>query len=160
MRKTRSNTRRRMRAAMRNALLAAYKKHREIVLYGVVGVATTILNISLFYLLVHVAGMDYKWGNLITLVVVKAAAFFGNKWIVFQSITRNWLEFFLELWRYILSRALTTALEFAGLMLLVELLHADDMISKIIVTIAVIVSNFFFGKSFVFRKKNASPAQE
>lgn len=145
---------------MRSALLVAYQKHREIVLYAVVGVATTILNIGLFYLLVHVAGMDYKWGNLITLVAVKAAAFFGNKWIVFQSITRNWLEFFLELWRYILSRALTTALEFAGLMLLVELLHADDMISKIIVTIAVIVSNYFFGKFFVFRKKNASPAQE
>ena len=61
--------------------------------------------------------------------------------------------FFLELRRYTLSRALTTALEFAGLMLLVALLHADDMISKIIVTFAVIVSNYFFGKFFVFRKK-------
>ena len=141
---------------MRNTLLAAYQKHREIVLYGVVGIATTILNIGLFYVLVHLAGMDYKWGNLITLIVVKAAAFFGNKWIVFQSVTKNWSEFFLELWRYTLSRALTTALEFAGLVLLVELLHADDMISKIIVTIAVIASNYFFGKFFVFRKKRAA----
>ena len=74
---------------MRSALLAAYQKHREIVLYAVVGVATTILNIGLFYLLVHGAGMDYKWGNLITLITVKAAAFFGNKLIVFQSVSRT-----------------------------------------------------------------------
>ena len=141
---------------MRNALLAAYQKHREIVLYGVVGIATTILNIGLFYVLVHLAGMDYKWGNLITLIVVKAAAFFGNKWIVFQSATKNWVEFFLELWRYTISRGLTMLLDFVALILLVELLHADDMISKIIVTIAVIVSNYFFGKFFVFRKKPAA----
>ena len=124
-----------------------------------VGVATTILNIGLFYVLVHLAGMDYKWGNLITLIVVKAAAFFGNKWIVFQSVTKNWMDFFLELWRYTLSRSLTTALEFGSLMLLVELLHADNMISKIIVTIAVIVSNYFFGKFFVFRKKRTHMKQ-
>ena len=78
---------------MRNTLLAAYRKRREIVLYGVVGVATTILNIGLFYLLVHGAGMDYKWGILITLITVKAAAFFGSKWIVFQSVTKNWTDF-------------------------------------------------------------------
>ena len=144
---------------IRDTLRGACGKHREIVLYGVVGIATTILNIGLFYLLVHIAGMDYKWGNLITLITVKAAAFFGNKWIVFQSVSKNWTDFFLELWRYIISRALTTALEFAGLMLLVELLHADDMISKIIVTIAVIVSNYFFGKFFVFRIRNVHSAQ-
>lgn len=141
---------------MPDTLLAAYRKHREIVLYGVVGIATTILNIALFYVLVHVAGMDYKWGNLITLIVVKAAAFFGNKWFVFQSVSKNWTEFFLELWRYTISRSLTMLLDFAALILLVELLHADSMISKIIVTIAVIVSNYFFGKIFVFRKKPAA----
>lgn len=128
-------------------------RHREIVLYAIVGVATTLLNIGMFYLLTQHSGMDYKWANLLTLITVKAAAFFGNKWIVFQSVNKDWIDFFLELWRYILSRALTTVLEFAGLMLLVEILHADSMISKILVTIAVIVSNYFFGKFFVFCKK-------
>lgn len=60
--------------------------NRETVLYGIVGVGTSLLNIGLFQFLVYIK-MDYRQANLLTLVIVKLAAYICNKNLVFQSHT-------------------------------------------------------------------------
>ena len=69
--------------------------NRETVLYGIVGVGTSVLNVFLFQAL-SMSGMDYRYANFITLVIVKLAAYVCNKNLVFQSHTGNLRELFGE----------------------------------------------------------------
>ena len=48
--------------------------NRETILYGIVGVGTSILNVVMFQALVKF-GIEYKISNIITLIVVKVTAY-------------------------------------------------------------------------------------
>ena len=60
--------------------------NRETILYLIVGISTTVENVILFELLLHM-GLQYKLANFITLVTVKLTAYICNKNIVFKSKT-------------------------------------------------------------------------
>lgn len=129
--------------------------NRETILYGVFGVGTSVLNVVLFRILISV--MDYKVANLITLIVVKLAAYLCNKNIVFQSKCANFLELVKEFIRFVIARGATALIDYFGLILLVEVFNANKMISKIFITVLVIVINYFVGKKHVFKAaKNKS----
>ena len=119
--------------------------NRETILYGVFGVATSLLNVLMFHGLVLI-GMDYKLSNLITLITVKLAAYICNKNFVFKSKCQSFVE--LVFWR-----GATMILDYVGLIFLVEIVNMPKLYGKIIVTIAVIVINYFTGKKHVFKNR-------
>ncbi len=123
--------------------------NRETVLYGVFGVGTSVLNVVLFRILIIV--MDYKVANLITLIVVKLAAYLCNKNFVFRSKCANFQELVKEFVRYVITRGATALIDYFGLILLVEVCKANTMISKIVITALVVVINYFLGKKHVFK---------
>lgn len=127
--------------------------NREVILYGVFGVGTSVLNIGLYAYLVQ-SGMDYMVANIITLIVVKLTAYIVNKLFVFQSKTENLIELAKEFFRFVVTRGITMIVDFVGLILLVEMLHIDDMIGKVCMTVFVVILNYFFGKLHVFKKKD------
>lgn len=127
--------------------------NRETILYGVFGVLTSLLNYFLFKLLLQL-GMDYRIGNLITLIVVKLAAYVCNKNFVFKSHCESILELCKEVLRFVFARGATALIDYFGLIFLVELLHFDKLYSKIFVTVLVIVINYFVGKKHVFKSSS------
>lgn len=64
-----------------------------------------------------------------------------------------------EFTRFLIARGMTMLIDYLGLILLVEIFRADKFFSKCIVTILVIIINYFVGKKHVFlntkEKKNA-----
>ena len=127
--------------------------NRETILYGIFGVATSVLNVVMFHGLVLV-GMEYKLANLLTLITVKLAAYICNKNFVFKSKCANFIELLKEFARFVFWRGATMILDYVGLILLVEVVHMPKLYGKIIVTVAVIVINYFTGKKHVFKNKN------
>lgn len=125
--------------------------NKETVLYGIFGVGTSILNILLFRLLL-VFKVEYKTANLITIIVVKLAAYICNKNFVFKSKCANIWELSKEFIRFLFARGATALIDYFGLILLVEILGANKTISKIFVTMLVIIINYFTGKAHVFKK--------
>ena len=123
--------------------------NRETILYGLFGVGTSVLNVVLFRVLISV--LDYKVANLITLIVVKLAAYLCNKNFVFQSKCANFLELVKEFIRFVIARGATALIDYFGLILLVEIFDANKMISKVFITVLVIVINYFVGKKHVFK---------
>ena len=129
--------------------------NRETVLYGIFGVFTSLLNIALFQILLMLS-VGYRTANFFTLVVVKLVAYICNKNFVFQSRTGNWIELAKEFGRFVIARSTTMLIDYFGLIVLVEICNFDKMISKIFLTILVIIINYFVGKKHVFKnvKKN------
>ena len=126
---------------------------REVILYGVVGGFTTLLNIILFQLLIWL-GMDYRYSNLITLIVVKFVAYLCNKNFVFHSKTGNYKELTKEFFRFLVTRSATMLIDFIGLVFMAEVLQVNKLMSKCIITLLVIVLNYFLGKKHVFKQNN------
>lgn len=131
--------------------ILANGKVREGLRYIIIGVTTTVVNIGVYQLLVF-AGIDYRISNLFALILCKVYAFFANKYYVFKSHCSNLFEAFKELVRYIFARGFTGLIDYFGLMFAVEILSFDEIISKYVLTIMVIVINYFLGKKMVFRE--------
>lgn len=125
--------------------------NRETVLYGIVGIGTSLLNVILFQILS--IKLDYRYANLITLIIVKLAAYICNKNFVFQSHTANLKELAGEFSRFVIARGATMLIDYFGLILMVELLGMQKLFSKCFVTVLVIVINYFVGKKHVFKNR-------
>lgn len=126
--------------------------NRETISYGFFGVLTTLENLVLFRLLLK-GNVAYQVANFITLIVVKLTAYLCNKNFVFHSRTGSWLELLKEFGRFVITRGFTMVLDYVCLILAVELLHMDPFISKCLITILVVVTNYFLGKNHVFLNK-------
>ena len=124
--------------------------NRETILYGIVGVGTSILNILLFQLLVKL-GIEYKIANIITLIVVKAVAYICNKNIVFRSHADSFAGLLKEIGRFIIARGATMLIDYFGLIILVEYIHVAKLPGKCFLTVLVIVLNYVIGKKHVFK---------
>lgn len=129
--------------------------NKETILYGIFGILTTVLNIGLYEVLVGF-NLNYKAANLIALVVVKLVAYVVNKLFVFKSNTDNLLELCQEFSRYVVTRGATMLIDYFGLILLVEYFGYNKSICKYVITIIVIIINYFLGKKHVYINKKGN----
>lgn len=124
--------------------------NRETILYGIVGIGTSILNVVLFQIFL-LAKLDYRVANVITLIIVKLAAYICNKNLVFRSHTGSFSGLAREFGRFVIARGATMLIDYFGLIFMVEILALPKLVSKCIVTVAVIIINYFVGKKHVFK---------
>lgn len=126
---------------------------KRTVLYAFFGVLTSILNVGLLATFVKL-GVDYKIGNIITLVIVKLTAYICNKNFVFKSRCENFFALCKEFCRFVFARGITALLEYFGLVFMVDYLLLPVNPSKLFLTVLVIILNYVLGKMHVF--KNAA----
>lgn len=126
--------------------------HSELFRYGIGGGSVTVINFVLYTVLVAV-GMRYTLANIIALAVSKTWGYFINKFYVFRSHTSGLRETAAELFRFILARGFTGLVDYFGVVLLVEVLRVNELISKYAIMILIIILNYVLGKKAVFVKK-------
>ncbi|MBQ3409560.1 MAG: GtrA family protein [Clostridia bacterium] len=126
----------------------------EVVLYVFFGVLTTIVNIGIFSLLVYICNLEENLSNVIAIVVAVLFAYFSNKSLVFNSSASTHKEKLYEFIKFMLGRAFTMGVELIGFYLMFNIVHIPKLVSKISITIIVIVLNFFISKFFAFKKAN------
>ena len=130
-------------------LLAA---RREQLGYLVVGVMTTVINCSIYVLLTEGISLHYAASNVIAWAAAVAFSYFANgKWVYRSTGRRGWRE----AGEFVLSRLFSLGLETVLLLLLVDLLHADKLIAKLLVAVVVVVVNYLTGLLVFKRKKRA-----
>ena len=126
----------------------------EVVLYIFFGVLTTIVNIGVFSILVSLfENLDENIANIIAIVLAVLFAYFTNKDLVFASQASNFKEKFQEFVKFMIGRAFTMVVEMLGFYLLFNMLNWNKFISKCLITILVIILNFFISKFFAFKTK-------
>ena len=156
-----------------------YKAHKEIILYFVFGVGTTIVSIVSYYLcrilfpdkesvpgwlqwVYSITGMFGIESNTALPVIVSwflsvTFAFLTNRVYVFGSRANTFGTFMLEALRLYASRIATLFVDLLIMFLLVDLPGIHNAIyefcAKIFSNVVVLILNFILSKVFVFRKK-------
>lgn len=126
---------------------------KEIMFYAIFGILTTIANIAVFSILTYAFKMNENVANAIAISIAVLIAYFTNKDLVFHSGAQNFKEKFIEFCKFILGRAFTMIVEYFGGMLLFKFCPIPEIISKCIITVVVIILNFFISKFFAFKEK-------
>lgn len=133
-------------------------KYREIIVYLIVGVLTTLVAWGCKFLwnFIFYAGTKFPTvaQNSVLSVVENvsgiAFAYPTNRRWVFQSKNPNILAEFVS---FVGSRAATWILGWLMNMLLVNVLGVSVFISTVVVGVLVVIGNYVFSKLLVFRKK-------
>ena len=125
---------------------------KEVILYLVFGVLTTLVNLVSFYVLNKFVGWNENLANIVAIVLAVLFAYVTNKDLVFHSEAKNIKEKFLEFCKFIAGRVFTMVVEFVGCWILFKT-AIPAMISKLAVTVIVIILNFFISKFFAFKPK-------
>ena len=128
-------------------------KYKSIILYGIFGVLTTILNIGAYALCYNVLNIANVPSVLIAWVVGVIFAFFTNKVWVFGSKSFESKLFFRELFMFFVARAVTGVLDIVIMYVCVDVFAWDAVLCKTGSNILVIILNYVFSKLIVFKKK-------
>ncbi len=157
---------------MINTIKSLIIKYKELITYGVFGVATTLVNFVSFKLASVLLGEDlYLLSNIIAWVVSVIFAYITNKLWVFESKSLKPEVVFKELVSFFAARGFSFIVEELGLFLLVDVARLSDyqltvlsfeisgtMIAKVLVAFVVVIMNYFFSKLFIFKKDKQDKA--
>ena len=125
---------------------------KEVIFYGIFGILTTAVNIGSFYLLTTYLHLEENISNLLAICLAVIFAYFTNRKLVFHSEADEFGEKVVEFCKFILGRLFTMAFEYIGCSLLFKYAPMPPIVSKCIITIIVIILNFFISKFFAFKK--------
>ncbi len=127
------------------------RRRQEIVQYIFWGVVSAVLNIGLFQTLVML-GVNYKWANIGTLIIVKIFCYITNKIFVFKTPFSGLVAVLKELSTFLIARGITSLFDLIGVIVLVEKTGLDTLMSKSVMAIIVIVMNYILSKMYVFKR--------
>lgn len=128
-------------------------KYKFIILYGIFGVLTTVINIGVYGVLYSGLGVSNVISNVIAWIISVLFAFITNKLWVFESKSFNFKLFVKELGSFTVCRVATGVLDLGIMFVGVDLLKGPAIILKIASNIIVIILNYVMSKIFVFKKK-------
>ena len=124
----------------------------EVILYIAFGILTTIVNLGSFYVMNSILQWNENISNFIAILLAVIFAYITNKDLVFHSEADSFKERIIEFCKFMLGRAFTMVVEFVGGLILFKL-PIPNIITKMGLTIIVIILNFFISKFFAFKSK-------
>ena len=129
-----------------------YNQTKELLWYIFFGICTTLINIISFYLLDKI-GINVYLNNFIAWIISVLFAFITNKLYVFRSKSMKKNIFIKEIISFFFFRILSLGIDMIGMYICISLINLNKLLSKIIINIIVIISNYIFSKMFIFKKK-------
>jgi putative flippase GtrA len=133
-------------------------KHREIIVYLIVGVMTTVFAWAIRFLwnIVFYAGTAHPLPlqtTILTIVEFIAGVSFAyptnRKW-VFRSTNPNILK---EAAGFVSARLTTLGIQMLLNLVIINVLHVNFYVATVVIGIIVVILNYVFSKLLVFRKK-------
>lgn len=151
---------------MINMIKSLIIKYKELITYGLFGVATTVVNFTTFEIANRILGEKlYLLSNVIAWIVCVIFAYITNKLWVFESKDMKAKVVMKELVSFFAARGFSFIIEEGGLFLLVDVAGLSDcslkvlsftisgtFIAKAMVGVVVVIINYFFSKMFIFKK--------
>lgn len=138
-----------------------YKKYEEAVNYLVFGFLAFVVNMAAYALAAWILGADNESVELVLIatafawVVAVLFAYWTNRTFVFKSKVSDQAGVWKEFSTFVGARIVTGIMELAIMFVMVDLANINDMVSKFVCNVVVIISNYIFSKLWVFKKKEA-----
>ena len=125
---------------MKNLIL----KYKEVIMYLVFGVLTTVVNIVVYYVAADCLKINYLIANIAAWFLSVLFAYVTNRKYVFESksdhILKEMISFF------------SARLAMGFMYVTVNFQILPDFIAKIVANIFVIIANYVLSKLFIFKK--------
>lgn len=141
-----------MGSSMIGVCIKLMEKYRELFVYLIVGVLTTIVSLLSYYIFAYTMQMHYLVSNLLSWVCAVVFAYFTNKVWVFQNYDFALTNVVKEVLSFIGSRIATLGVDMLIMFVMVDMLSLQDMIAKITVQVVVTILNYVLSKFLVFKK--------
>jgi len=125
-----------------------YKKNKEVINYIIVGGLTTLVSIVSYWAFRFLI-KNYIVLSIISWILAVTFAYVTNRKYVFESKSKKIVE---EVTKFFTYRLITLGLEVVLMALFVSVLSINDMLSKIILQVVVLVLNYVFSKVFIFKE--------
>ena len=121
---------------------------KELILYVVFGVLTTVVNIIAYVVFAKFLNVDYIISNIIAWFLSVLFAYITNRIWVFESKSDNILR---EISLFFGGRLFSGVVDTSLLYLMVDILLIGDFVSKVVTQIIVVVLNYVISKLVVFK---------
>lgn len=136
---------------VKKQLLDLLKSKIDILLYLFFGVLTTIVNYLIYFPCLNFLELSAAASNLIAWAGAVIFAFFTNKPFVFQSNDWSLDTVVPEFVKFMGTRVASGLLETGILFLMVDMLHRNGNIWKVIISVLVVILNYIGSKFLVFK---------
>ncbi len=129
-----------------------YKKlfNKEIILYLIFGVLTTLVDAIIFYIANYILNIHYVISTCLAWIFAVLFAYITNKIFVF-SATKNKQNIFKEMFSFFSLRLVSLLLSIVFMVIMVNIMNINEFLSKILVNVLVVIANYFFSKIFIFK---------
>ena len=128
-----------------------YNRYKEGLLYLFFGGCTTLLNIVAFFVF-RCLHINLFISNALAWVISVVFAFVTNKFFVFESKGSDSFKFLKEFISFVGFRLLTLGFDMGIMYLFIQCFELNELFSKIVANLVVIISNYVFSKLFIFKK--------
>ena len=134
-----------------------YFNYKEIVNYLVFGGLATLVNFISYYIFARVIGIDEVISSGLSWVCAVIFAYITNKIFVFESKTTNKKELVKECVSFFLARIFSgITCDVGTFALMVKVFNINDIFSKIVTQVMVVIVNYVFSKFIVFKNKETN----
>lgn len=131
-----------------------YLQYREIINYLVFGGLTTIVNFFSYFVFTKMLGIEEVLSSAFAWFCSVLFAYITNKLFVFDSKTNTKKALIIECISFFAARILSGILCDVGTFaIMVKVMNINDIVAKIVTQIMVVIVNYIFSKSIVFRKR-------
>ena len=125
------------------------QKNKEIIMYLVFGVLTTVVNIVVYYIFSNLLHMNYLFSNAMAWFLSVLFAYVTNRKYVFDSKNNQIIK---EAISFFCSRLATGIMDMMLMWFLVNFNIANDVVAKVVVNVIVVILNYILSKLVVFKK--------
>ena len=137
-----------------------FHKYREQIVYVIVGLMTTAVSWGTHLLLYIMGANDFSLAVFPTVIAI-AFAFFTNRCWVFRSEAKGFKNVLREAVIFSGSRGIMLLFEVLSILVLIRLgfdrifFSAGGFDARVVVSVVVVIGNYFISKFWVFNKKEA-----
>lgn len=137
---------------------ALLEKYKAIILYGIFGVLTTLINIVVYEAFYRYAGWSNVVSNIVAWVAAVLVAFITNKLWVFESKTTEKKALMFEIASFFGCRLATGVLDLAIMYVAVDEMALNSTLMKCISNVIVIIVNYIASKLLIFKNSGNADA--
>ncbi len=134
-----------------NKIKALYQKYKDILLYGIFGVLTTLLNIVVYWVMAHPLSLPTMPSTIAAWLAAVFFAYITNRKWVFHSEAHTWKEIIKEVGSFFSCRLATGAVDWLCMLIFVDVLQFNDDVIKAGANVLVIILNYIASKMIIFK---------
>ena len=132
-------------------ILEMLNKYKEIILYLIFGVLTTVVNFIVYIIFAWLISFNETISNTIAWFISVLFAYITNKIWVFKVKNKRTRTICYEIISFFGCRAVSGALDIGLFYIMVERIGINDVLTKCIIAILVIVLNYVTSKLITFK---------